>query len=1350
MSNRLAAAIKISFTLVYSAAMCMLCLFSLQKMSLSILQLALLLQVIWAEHTYGRLINVDLINGINNEDCLSEQIPCSSLEYAVTNCNLTSDDYINITSDTVSLPIMVKLGSLNNITIRGHGNTIVKCDNIGGLSCNGCSNVVIEGITWDQCGDPNQQNPAYPNAFGGLNFTNVTNLSINNCTLQNSRVRALSLYLIAGFINIRNTHFINNSNYDTIYCFQGPVYIHCVTDNRNVTGALYIEDATSDANIIVYNCDFSNNGHFGEVLDNSPTNTTFELSEIADGPAIKVLQTDDTVPISVAVEKSIFFCNRGRSGGAVNIKVFQSESLNFNNVSFLNNSVIRAYVNSSALMVFVRNTSSTISISSSNFQSNYGGRNMIGYIIAGQPSNVYISNCKFLDNRDYEVGLVELNMQSQSVVKFVDSLLANNTGNALLYVQLRSSNINVSLHGLRIINNTGSSVLRRGGLLSFRLLEDDCIVNISRLIYTTNSYSRNGGGVYITGFFRNNFSFCIQDAQFESNIGHGQGAIIYSILISDNVYVFTIYNSTFVNNTGDSIVRIGKTPLMEDLIIKNTYSVLLLGKATKFLNNSGTAITLSDSILVGNENTKFMHNRAESGGGFYLIDSYVLPHISSFQFDFIENFALVHGGAIFIEFTLQCGWLLNNTGSSCDRNDCPCINDDFYNNLPHDHHSDTDNFQACHFNYVNNSVFVAGSDIFYDVPDTTPAESLIFDFSEDHCGINSSSRPRRLATQPKTLKLKAPAICLDDDCSSYFVNGITLGQEIRIPAQTIGYNNEPAEATVFFVTCIENCSTIDIVGRRPVLINDQLSDIHIIGGKNASTVKLQLSSDTITVNLTIELAPCSPGLVYDSNTRKCECFTKKHDIISCSPKTTIQRDYWFGAVDGITTVSLCPNGYCNFSRKRDINASGEFLLSPIQDDQCNPHRTGQACGECDPNYTLSYDSVDCVSIDDCHYRYIIAVVVWTVTYWILVIILVFALMRLIIYHLKYGNGIGYLYGIIYYYSVVDILLGQILNFSDGLSTSVSILSIFFKLNPGFDLFKFCFAEGMQRIDQYFINYIHSAVILLFLLLLVRFIRTKYSRKLMALIGKSIIPTICLILTIAYTSIADTSLQILRYINFVSIDGVYVYLSPSIKYCTGRHVVYFIIALLHELLIVVGLPLLLIISRWTNEVNLIFVHIDLKPIFDQFQGCYKDEYRWFAAVYLICRQIILIIVVINFSDYYVELYLLTIVCLIAAILHYSIQPYKNNILNKLDGCLLQLLLLVISLQMAAFSNGFTVDAVEGVAYTLLLLPIAFILIGICLLILKIWLAKKTSVSDALRMEPLLSNNHTNTSTEINIK
>ena len=191
------------------------------------------------------------------------------------------------------------------------------------------------------------------------------------------------------------------------------------------------------------------------------------------------------------------------------------------------------------------------------------------------------------------------------------------------------------------------------------------------------------------------------------------------------------------------------------------------------------------------------------------------------------------------------------------------------------------------------------------------------------------------------------------------------------------------------------------------------------------------------------------------------------------------------------------------------------------------------------------------------------------------------------------------------------------------------------------------------------------------------------------------------------------------------------LSPSIQYFTDRHIVYFLIALLYELLIVSGSSLLLILNHLHhNKVNWKRIHIDVKPKLDQFQGCYKDNCRWFAEVYLICRQIILIILVIDFSDYYIDLYLLTIVCLVTAILHHTIQPYENDVLNKSDGILLHLLLLVTSLQMVFFSNGFTISAVEGLAYVLLLLPIIFIMVVFYILVRKLQ-STSHGVSESIR-------------------
>ena len=86
--------------------------------------------------------------------------------------------------------------------------------------------------------------------------------------------------------------------------------------------------------------------------------------------------------------------------------------------------------------------------------------------------------------------------------------------------------------------------------------------------------------------------------------------------------------------------------------------------------------------------------------------------------------------------------------------------------------------------------------------------------------------------------------------------------------------------------------------------------------------------------------------------------------------------------------------------------------------------------------------------------------------------------------------------------------------------------------------------------------------------------------------------------------ASTSLLLLRSLRFHGIDKVYSYLSPDIEYFHGRHLAYGIVALLCTVTIVIGLPLLLTLEPFLNhKINF----IKIKPLLDQFQGCYKDRF-----------------------------------------------------------------------------------------------------------------------------------------------
>ena len=446
---------------------------------------------------------------------------------------------------------------------------------------------------------------------------------------------------------------------------------------------------------------------------------------------------------------------------------------------------------------------------------------------------------------------------------------------------------------------------------------------------------------------------------------------------------------------------------------------------------------------------------------------------------------------------------------------------------------------------------------------------------------------------------------------------------------------------------------------------------------------------TVSINLTVELVSCHPGFWYYQESRTCECYNGS-DIVFCSgSSSTIKRGYWFGSVNGRPTVTFCPNGYCNFTCCE--TSDGYYHLSPVRDNQCRSHRSGAACGSCEEGYTLSFDSVECVHVNECSIGWTILVLALVVLYWIIIIVAVFSLM-----HFKVG--IGNLYAITYYYSVVDLLLSRDLYLSNKIYAVINIMSSIAKITPQF-LGNLCLIENMNGIDQQFIHYIHPVAISLFLIMIT--VLARRSHKLSSFISKGIIRVICCLLLLSYTSLATTSLLLMRPLIFHDVDKVYTYVSPDVEYFHGRHLVYGIVALLFTIVIVIGLPLLLTLEPFLNS-KINFVKI--KPLLDQFQRCYKDKYRCFAGYYMICRLIIISIIIANSSNDFIAIYLLIATCVVTALVHQILKPYFNSFLNAFDTAVLQLMILVSVLSLVEFSDGFESNLIVGTALSLVTLPL----------------------------------------------
>ena len=173
---------------------------------------------------------------------------------------------------------------------------------------------------------------------------------------------------------------------------------------------------------------------------------------------------------------------------------------------------------------------------------------------------------------------------------------------------------------------------------------------------------------------------------------------------------------------------------------------------------------------------------------------------------------------------------------------------------------------------------------------------------------------------------------------------------------------------------------------------------------------------------------------------------------------------------------------------------------------------------------------------------------------------------------------------------------------------------------------------------------------------------------------------------------------MRSLTFLDIDKAYTYLSPDIEYFHGRHLAYGIVALLCSVSIVSGLPLLLTLQPILNKK---FNFVKIKPLLDQFQGCYKDNYRCFAGYYMICRLVIMTIVIANSSNEFIASYVLIVACGIIALIHLTVKPYNNEILNKFDGAVLHLIIFIAALPLL---DDFDSPVIISITFVLVMLPL----------------------------------------------
>ena len=1248
--------------------------------------------------------------------CTTTLCLCDSIHNAVHHTNNNTVIVMAGSVDLVSMgPVLpyayttTMFENFTNLSLTGYNSATINCNYLRSqtLHFRYCNNVTIENIIWINCGmdindrpiildgPPNIVNHDYFNNqyYYGIKFDTCSNVFLKNCTFIASKV---GIFGTSGVVHIDQVSFLSSA-----YNIVGDLTNVFTIINQNnaisndvivkVTNSLF-STLSTEGLLLLYI--FADNPHA-----NVKFNILFEDTNITHLSFHPTLITESIMQIRLSSNVNIRFCR---------VKIASNHFTN----------------------MYTGHKSSTILSINANLPSDR------------QLSGVKFESCSFIKNTASNL----LHLQQDMYLRIIDTNFTNNNMNSALFitnshdmletlymlilqslflnniggylVSLSVTNVLVNVAELWIINNTLSS--EYNSLLLFHNYTT-LLASFNEVTFEHNDINGGSSGFYFVPrriIITNNnpftleapygicilpppeyqdgdFHYCLTlndpmhqilfvNSSFNNNNGGGHGAAIYFNLdIEIYDYGNNISTCIFSNNSG-----------YESLIYSSSYdpAVHLIVADSVFMSNEETVFYISNQVLqFSNEKeaTIFDSNRAQSGAAVYLeLDSKV-NFTQHSQVSFNKNIARRYGGAIYYDVT--------QSSSACRNSTSVLVVE-----------------ENASVGFINNVAGLAGNSVYFSVSQSC---DHIIQYDETFSYVSNQS-VGEFATSPESLTLRFPAYLPNKtDFSTYYINDIMLGQNIIIPACVLDQHEIPAGPVQFMVQIFDNNDqNYSIQGNTLISVNchtlQGINNLFITGKPPtvSSTVTIQLNSfyerifdwKSITVNLNVQLTSCHSGFYYSDDLEYCTCYTTD-DIVRCSDSnSSIRIGYWFGSVYGQPTVTACPLSYCNFENCQTI--SGTCDLYPLRDNQCRSHRSGPACGNCEEGYTLSFDSSDCISIDNCTTGQTILVIMMSLLFWMISIVVVFAVMY-------FKVDIGYLYGITFYYSTIDILFGEVSLLTENMHQFVIILSSAAKLIPQF-LGQLCLTEGLSGIDQQFIHYLHPFAILL-LLSLISF-STKFSRRVSNFVSRAVIHAICLLLLLSYTSIASTSLLLMRSIRFVNIDKVYSYLSPDIEYFHGRHLIYVLIAVFMGLVVMIGLPLLLLLEPFINS-KINFIRI--KPFLDQFQGCYKDKFRYFAPYYMIFRLIILTIVVINPTNIFITLYSLLVTCCLLTFIHISVKPYVNHLLNLFDSFMLFTMMLIIPLLIVETYRGFPSNTTFIIALLLTVAPLIAFLSMILYLHLK---------------------------------
>lgn len=763
-----------------------------------------------------------------------------------------------------------------------------------------------------------------------------------------------------------------------------------------------------------------------------------------------------------------------------------------------------------------------------------------------------------------------------------------------------------------------------------------------------------------------------------------------------------------------------------------------------FARNTGSAIIIVNGIADFQHcDANFTGNLGTQGGAIFLIGTASMVVGADHTYRFVRNRAIDKGGAIHLYLVDDTDFVVSR---SCfiqykDKNCSDCI-------IPSERWDATLIFEG-------NSAPQAGHSIF--ATSVTPCQVVTSDeggsrryltipedkiFQPQGIRILDSNDTGHIATEGSTFKMSSDTL------------QVIPGRVHDLNVKLLDDFGNAVRGTL--VTYLRNSSNSDIE------IDSEFSCTtdHTIRLRGAEETEGELMVQTIgsrkiAVALNVQLVPCPPA--FNLQEEQCRCDDNNYvGIENCNEgdySTYLTQGFWAGYVsipeghEQELATSICPAGFCTYN---DTTPTLGVVTLPtnrskLEEAICGRHRRGWLCGECSEGYTTHYHSRN---LECCEASPVSCKLGWL--FYVLSELVPVTLLFLFVLAFNINFNTGAVNGFILFSQLLDTMqidASGVIKFNP----HIAILSRGYQIVYGFfnlELFtirglSFCIWEQASSLDMLAFKYVtvcYSLVLVISVILFMRYSAARCFGKYYSItaLRNSIIHGLSGFLVLCYSQCIKISFSLL-YSQELSTARAHsdrefnrVFFNGNIRHLSPQHLPYAIPAVFVLVLVGVVPPLVLfghpLLNRLVIQLKLEkswLAHClkgtsRLKPFFDSFQGCFKDDFRCFAGVYFFYRwpAVITYAVLFQFSLFYTMLQALLVAMLLV---HSIVQPYQKRWHNVLDALLLANLIVIngittllyywtrVDVGRNAQTIAWRTDILGGIQLVLIYLPLLYILL-----------------------------------------